>query len=57
MWPDWVSNLGHLALESDAQPTAPRGPAFDCATRPGFVVQYCVYKDLKLFAKQRSWPF
>ena len=22
MWPDWVSNLGPLALESDALPTA-----------------------------------
>ena len=27
MWPDWVSNLGPLALESDALPTALRGPA------------------------------
>ena len=27
MWPDWVSNSGPLALESDAQPTALRGPA------------------------------
>ena len=26
MWPDWVSNLGHLLLESDALPTALRGP-------------------------------
>ena len=24
MWPDWVSNLGPLALESDALPTALR---------------------------------
>ena len=23
MWPDRVSNLGHLAFESDALPTAP----------------------------------
>ena len=27
MRPDRVSNRGHLALESDALPTAPRGPA------------------------------
>ena len=27
MWPDRVSNPGHLALESDALPTALRGPA------------------------------
>ena len=27
MWPDRVSNPGPLALESDALPTAPRGPA------------------------------
>ena len=27
MWPDWVSNTGHLPLESDALPTALRGPA------------------------------
>ena len=27
MWPDWVSNLGPLAHESDALPTALRGPA------------------------------
>ena len=26
MWPDRVSNPGPLALESDALPTAPRGP-------------------------------
>ena len=24
MWPDWVSNPGHLPLESDALPTALR---------------------------------
>ena len=30
MWPDRVSNLGPLALEADALPTALRGPA-----RPG----------------------
>ena len=27
MWPDRVSNPGHLALESDALPTALRSPA------------------------------
>ena len=27
MWPDWVSNPGPLVLESDALPTALRGPA------------------------------
>ena len=27
MWPDRVSNPGPLALEADALPTAPRGPA------------------------------
>ena len=27
MWPDQVSNLGSLALESNALPTALRGPA------------------------------
>ena len=27
MWPDWVSNPGPLSLESDALPTALRGPA------------------------------
>ena len=27
MWPDRVSNPGPLALESDALPTALRGPA------------------------------
>ena len=27
MWPDMVSNPGPLALESDALPTALRGPA------------------------------
>ena len=27
MWPDWVSNSGPLALESDALPTTLRGPA------------------------------
>ena len=27
MWPDRVSNSGPLALESDALPTALRGPA------------------------------
>ena len=27
MWPDWLSNPGPLALESDALPTALRGPA------------------------------
>ena len=27
MWLDWVSNLGPLAFESDALPTALRGPA------------------------------
>ena len=27
MWPDLVLNPGPLALESDALPTAPRGPA------------------------------
>ena len=27
MWPDWVSNSGPLALESDALPTALRDPA------------------------------
>ena len=27
MWPDRVSNPGSLVLESDALPTAPRGPA------------------------------
>ena len=26
MWPDWVSNPGPLALESDALLTALRGP-------------------------------
>ena len=26
MWPDRVSNPGPLALQSDALPTAPRGP-------------------------------
>ena len=29
MWPDRVSDLGPLALESDALPIAPRGPAHD----------------------------
>ena len=24
MWPDWISNSGHLPLESDALPTALR---------------------------------
>ena len=24
MWPDWISNSGHLPLESDAQPTVLR---------------------------------
>ena len=28
MWPDRVSNPGSLALESEALPTALRGPAF-----------------------------
>ena len=27
MWLDWVSNTGHLALESDALPTVLHGPA------------------------------
>ena len=27
MWPDWISNPGPLALESDALPIALRGPA------------------------------
>ena len=27
MWPDWVSNPGPLPIESDALPTALRGPA------------------------------
>ena len=27
MWPDCVSNPGHLTYESRALPTAPRGPA------------------------------
>ena len=27
MWPDWVSNLGPLALESDALLTVLRDPA------------------------------
>ena len=27
MWPDWVSNPGPLPLQSDALPTALRGPA------------------------------
>ena len=27
MWPDWVSNPGPLPLETDALPTALRGPA------------------------------
>ena len=27
MWPDWVLSPGPLALESDALPTALRGPA------------------------------
>ena len=27
MWPDWVSNLGPLALESDAISTVLHGPA------------------------------
>ena len=27
MWPELVSNPGPLALESDALPTTPRGPA------------------------------
>ena len=27
MWPDWVSNPRPLPLESDALPTALRGPA------------------------------
>ena len=27
MWPDWVSNPGSLPFESDALPTALRGPA------------------------------
>ena len=29
MWPDRVSNLGTLAFESDALPTALRGPAYE----------------------------
>ena len=29
MWPDQVSNPGHLAHESDAIPTALRRPAFE----------------------------
>ena len=32
MWPDRVSNPGHLALESDALPTALRGPAVSAQT-------------------------
>ena len=28
MWPDWLSNPGHLALEQDAVTTALHDPAF-----------------------------
>ena len=33
MSPDWVSNPGSLALESDALPTELRGPAGGCSIR------------------------
>ena len=33
MWPDWVSNLGPLTYESDALPTALRGPALISQSR------------------------
>ena len=33
MWPDWVSNPGPLALETDALPTALRGPAESAVKR------------------------
>ena len=55
MWPDQVSNLGPLALGSDAQQTALRGPASytgifsiltwnhenDAASRQSMVCRYC----------------
>ena len=30
MWPDWVSNLGPLALESDVLPSARHDPSHLC---------------------------
>ena len=38
MWPDWVSNLGHLAIESDMH-------AVNCAIQPGV----CLSTNQKAF--------
>ena len=42
MWPDWVSNPGPLPLESDALPTALRGPAVCMCVRVCVCTCECV---------------
>ena len=56
MWPDWVSNPRPLPLESDALPTALRGPA-ECVCvcvcvcvreREGVPIQSCFRWEILL---------
>ena len=42
MWPDWVSNPGPLPFESDALPTALRGPAVCVCERERERVKGCL---------------
>ena len=56
MWLDWVSNPGHLHLESDALPTALRGPAVCVCVRErererkreGVPIQSCLRWEILL---------
>ena len=56
MWPDWVSKPGPLPLESDAQPTALRGPAVCVCVcggggereREGVPIQSCLWWEILL---------
>ena len=45
MWPDWVSNPGHLPLESDALPTA---------LRVCVCVYVCVYEREREIERERK---
>ena len=52
MWPDWVSNPGHLPLESDALPTALRVCVCVCERErereAGVPIQSCLRWEILL---------
>ena len=51
MWPDRVSNPGSLALESDALPTALRGPAMIYGNYGNKCLERCIICVQQIFSE------